>query len=172
MHKKEEPVRPIVSSINSLTSGAENYLVKILSKFKNHCKYTVNSVKQFKEYFQKTKINYDHNLYSIASIDAVSLYPSVNIKKVIDYIIDIIYKQPKKYFDDPVYTEGSDIRIPFPPKDKFKHFLKEILLKFNCFTSLAGCYRQISGCSMGSRLSPILANIYVHLMEESIIKNS
>jgi len=41
-HKPEKPLRPIISSINSVTEGAEIYLKKILSPFVSQCKFSVN----------------------------------------------------------------------------------------------------------------------------------
>ena len=47
-------------------------------------------------------------------------------------------------------------------------FVKDTLLKYNSFASLNGYYSQVSGCSMGSRLSPLLSNIYMTMIEEKI----
>ena len=56
MHKKDPyPVRPIVSSLNSLVSGAEEYLLPILEKFLPECKYSLESTKAFTEYIMKNR---------------------------------------------------------------------------------------------------------------------
>ena len=41
---------------------------------------------------------------------------------------------------------------------------------FSSFENLNGYFKQRSGLSMGGRLSPSLANIYLHMMEKQIIK--
>ena len=94
------------------------------------------------------------------------------MKKVVNYICDEIYKIPEHYFNES-YTnkENKKIIIKPPPKKIFKQFIMDILLKYSCFTSLNGYYRQKSGLSMGSKLSPIMANLYCHLMEKKLINN-
>ena len=52
-HKIGKPVRPIVSSIDSVTSGAEAYIQKIINPLADKCKFSVNSTKSFKEQFFK-----------------------------------------------------------------------------------------------------------------------
>ena len=45
-----------------------------------------------------------------------------------------------------------------------------VLLEFSAFNSLASLYRQKEGLSMGGKVSPCIANIFVHIMEIDIIK--
>ena len=45
-----------------------------------------------------------------------------------------------------------------------------VLLEFSAFNSLAGLYKQKEGLSMGGKVSPCLANIFVNMMEMDIIK--
>ena len=56
-----------------------------------------------------------------------------------------------------------------PPKNILKNFFIEILTKFNSFETLIGFFTQKEGCSMGSKLSPTLANIFCHMYESTII---
>ena len=44
-------------------------------------------------------------------------------------------------------------------------------MEFSGFESLTGFYKQKSGLSMGGKLSPSLANIFVHMLEENIIQD-
>ena len=52
-HKINIPLRPIVSSLNSITSGAESYLHNLISPIVKTCKYSVNSTIEFKKRFLK-----------------------------------------------------------------------------------------------------------------------
>ena len=46
----------------------------------------------------------------------------------------------------------------------------DVLLKFSSFEALSGFYRQKSGLSMGSKISPSMADIFVNIMEQDLIK--
>ena len=100
------------------------------------------------------------------------MYPNINIQKVINFIVEEIFKEPHKYFSSSDEEEIENVENPtkIPPKSIFQKFLTDILLKFNCFSSVNGFYRQKSGASMGSRLSPILGNLYLHLMEREMVQ--
>ena len=91
------------------------------------------------------------------------MFTSINVPRVVDYIIDIIYVDPEKYFSE--NNLGS-----FPPMNIFKNFLMEVLLEFNSFETLNGYYRQRQGLSMGGKLSPALSNILLNMLESEIIK--
>ena len=45
-----------------------------------------------------------------------------------------------------------------------------VLLKFSAFWCINGYYRQKAGLSMGSKLSPAISNIFLHMMENIVIK--
>ena len=47
---------------------------------------------------------------------------------------------------------------------------KSVLCEFNSFEALNGFFRQVEGCSMGSKLSSSLANIFCHMFETTIIQ--
>ena len=58
------------------------------------CSYAINSSKKFKEYFLKTRENFDTSIHEIISTDAQKLY-TVNVKLVIDEIIKVVVKMQK-----------------------------------------------------------------------------
>ena len=170
-HKQNMPVRPIISSIGSLTCGIEEYLLKVISPLAAECQYAVESTKAFKAHFLKSNTKFDENLHEVLSFDAIQLYTSVNTHLVIKYIVDKIFKNRSKYFKEGYnIVDDQKILIPYPTKKIFKQFLEDTLLKYNCFSTLNGYYKQKNGLSMGSKLSPILSNIYCNLMEQEIIK--
>ena len=45
-----------------------------------------------------------------------------------------------------------------------------VLLKFSAFSTINGYYRQNEGLAMGSKLSPALSNIFLHMLESTIIQ--
>ena len=44
-----------------------------------------------------------------------------------------------------------------------------VLTKFNSFSSVIEFYTQIDGLSMGSKLSPLISNLYCNLMEQKVV---
>ena len=66
MHKPNKPFRIIVSSLNSICSGAEIYLNIIFNKFLPDCKHSVDSTKKFKTWFMKERKNFENFEYEIS----------------------------------------------------------------------------------------------------------
>ena len=167
MHKAQPyPVRPIVSSLNSITSGAEDYLLPILEKFLPKCVYSVESTKSFSEFFLRERSKFYLPRSQILSFDVKSLFPSVDLDFVIEHVIETIYKNPSEYFEAYVREDGRMVR---PPKYIFKKFLTSVLKEFTAFKTIDSYYRQIDGCSMGSKLAPILSNIFMSLIETKVV---
>ena len=132
--KPGEPVRPIVSSVNSVTSGAEEYLLNIIKPIIDKCSYSVNSTKSFKAKFLEIRDKFDMKKYECVSFDAKSLFTSVNVEKTVNYICDIIYKNPKNYlqeYNNDPNDPSIKIPLPIPPRNIFQTFFKDILLKFS-----------------------------------------
>ena len=167
MHKKEPfPVRPIVSSLNSLVSGAEEFLLPILEKFLPDCKYSLESTKAFTEFFMVERQKFYLPRSKILSFDVSKLFPSVDLDIVVKHIVSKIYKSPKSYFELHVRDDG---RMVFPPKFIFEPFLRSVLTEFTAFQTCSSFYRQVNGCSMGSKLSPILSNIFLSIIEKDLV---
>ena len=124
LHKNGSPIRPIVSTIGSLTSGSEEYLFSVLSQFNDICTYSCKSTKEFKNFFLEKRSKFDHNIHEIASLDAVSLFPNVNVQTVIDFIISKIYECPEQYF---TYSNDPNQipKIDYPPEKVYgKNFIE------------------------------------------------
>ena len=169
---RNDKIRPIVSSINSLTQGCENFLYKILSPLEDKCKFLIKSTKNFKEIFLQKSPKFDKNKHTIVSWDANQLYTNINTKMVIEYILDLIYENPSNFFNEGCnIVDGQEIDIQIPPRRIFQNFLYDVLLNFNVFSTVSGIYKQLDGLGMGSRLSSIISNLYVSLMENEIIQN-
>ena len=102
----------------------------------------------------------------IVSFDVSKLFPSVDLNMVIEHVVCKIYKSPKSFFDIHIRDDG---RAVIPPKFVFQPFLKSVLTEFTAFQTCSSYYRQTNGCSMGSKLSPILSNIFLSIIEEKIV---
>ena len=96
-HKPGRPLRPIISSINSITVGAEEYLKQLIDPIVKKCKYSIFSSKEFKSKFIKIG-NFDSSEFELVSFDAASLYTSINISKVVKFIVNYIYENIETFF--------------------------------------------------------------------------
>ena len=163
MHRLGEPLRPIVSSFNSLTSGSEQFLLHLIQPILSQCKFSINSTKMFKKKFCDIKDKFDDRMHEVVSFDATSLYSNINVKRTVKYIVNQIYQNINDFFP---LTEETPVA---PPRALTEKFILEILLKYNSFETLGGFYRQRSGVSMGGKLSGALANIFVNMLEEKIL---
>ena len=100
MHKDGKPLRIIVSSLNSICSGAENYLKNILQNFLPECKYSIESTKKFKTWFMQERKKFEKSDYQIVTLDVVKLYPSVDIEFTLKHVMKKNYENPVKFFSD------------------------------------------------------------------------
>ena len=75
------------------------------------------------------RLKFDRDLHYVVSFDAVSLYTNVNVERTIDYILDIIYENPIKFFpeSEKVVKTGNTEKtfILKPPK---KSLLKTVFM--------------------------------------------
>ena len=129
-HKPGIPLRPIVSSINSITVGGEQYLHNLIAPIVKKCKFSLNSTKDFKEKILKIP-KFDTNNFEIVTFDCVSLYTSVDLKLVIDKIINTIYENEDNFFkkgSKTVIINKQKITKEIVPPSKF--LLKQFLMQF------------------------------------------
>ena len=162
-HKPSVPIRPIISSLHTVCSGSEEVILSIIKQFKYSSRSILNT-KEFKQNFLQVQEKFDKDKHDILSFDAVSLFTNVNTELVVEYICEKIYKTPTKYFKN-FCVKNENNRYKIPPKSLFQKFFNDLLTNFSCFDSHSGFYRQKHGISMGSKISPFLANVFCHMME-------
>ena len=125
---------------------------------------------RFQGKFLKNHNKFAYDKHIICSFDASSLFTSINVTRVIAYVLDIVYLDPEKYFNEQYEDEDGVIHnYDIPPRTIFKQFFHDTLLKYSSFQTVTGYYIQTQGLSMGGRLSPVLADIFCHMMEQKII---
>ena len=91
---------------------------------KKHIIYAVDSVKTYKERLMKEKNKFDENRHEIVIFDVKQLFPSVNVKRVIAFIMKQFTKNPKIFFD---FKDQNRKSLPPPPLTKFREFLEAVL---------------------------------------------
>ena len=92
------------------------------------CTYLVDSPKQFKERLLADIPNFNPDIHTIVSFDAVSLYTNVNTNRVVSNVLDSIYKSPDLYFRE---KDDEGQLLPYPCRSNFR-----ILEKYQLFGKL------------------------------------
>ena len=168
---KQGKCRPIVSGIDTCTSGTEKYLQSVISKLVPHCIFSLKSTKDFKTQFEAHKHKFDPDKHCLVSFDAISLYTNVNVNRTVSWIINKLYENPDNLRQSQIDPESGDIKLlEVPPKKIIHKLLMDVLLKFNVFRAGDRVFRQTSGLVMGNSLSSPLSNIFCHLMEKEFIE--
>ena len=143
------PIRPIISNIGTATYKTSKHLAKLLAPL-TKSKYTIESTRDFIAYTKKLKIGKDHEM---VSFDVSNLFTNVPL----DFTIDLILK--KVYGKKMVKTKLK--------KAELKELL-EMCTKEMHFTLNGKIYQQTDGVCMGSPLGPVLANVFMVHLEETI----
>ena len=142
IHKSPISYRPLIDSYNSFNYYLAKFLNQILDKY-------VTNIPKNSQHFKSNLLTlppHSFSKYLMASIDVVSMYPSINTKEAIDIVTEIYEKDHCKTY-------------PSIDHDELK-----ILLGWACisiFTFNDKYYKQTSGLAMGSPISSLLANIYI-----------
>ena len=115
-HKDGLPLRPIVSSFLTITSGVESYLKNLISPINDMCKFSVDSTLSFKtKFFEFGQTGlFKSAEYEVISYDCQSLYTSIYLQRVLKFLLDTIY---------------NDVETYFPKKNKTVKILGEVVTK-------------------------------------------
>ena len=150
VHKNNAPLRPIVSSIGTITYECAKYLADVLSPLMGKTEHHVKKSKEFAEYVKSLKVGPDEEL---RSYDVSALFTSVPVDKAMDII--------RRRLQEDVTLSN---RTPLSPDDVIAVLDK--CLKGTYFLYNGEYYLQIHGAAMGSPVSPIVCNIYMEDFEQ------
>ena len=152
IHKNQEdpPLRPIISQIGTPTYEIAKKLNNIIAPYMP-ARHMINSTDEF--------INIARGVEEkgyLASLDVESLFTNVPVKDTIDIIIENVYKNPNMSPPDiPEVTMRTLLEV-CTTETPFRNFNGDI-------------YLQKDGCSMGSPLGPLFANMYMCYIENNVI---
>ena len=153
-HKPDNPLRPIISQIQTPTYNIAKKLNEILSPYAPR-DFALASTSDFLELLNTSQPADDH---IIAPLDVESLFTNVPVDRTIQYILDRVYRCDK--------TPPLDI-----PEEHLRSLL-EICTKEAPFTCPRGTmYRQVDGVAMGSPLGVLFANFFMGTIESTVLKN-
>ena len=143
------PIRPIISNIGTATYKTSKHLAKLLAPL-TKSKYTVESTKDFISQTREMKIGKE---FEMVSFDVSNLFTNVPLDFTIKLILDKIYK--KKIIK--TRLKRHELKL-----------LLELCTKEMHFTFDGKVYRQVDGVCMGSPLGPVIANVFMVALEETI----
>ncbi|TWW62451.1 LIM zinc-binding domain-containing [Takifugu flavidus] len=153
IHKPGTPLRPIVSSINSVTYNISKYLASILSPMVGN---TPHHIKNSQDFAQKVSGLTLLPEETMVSYDVTSLFTCIPTASAIDTI-------HKHLLLDKNLTE----RTTLTPAQICT--MLDLCLNTTYFQYREGFYRQKHGCAMGSPVSPIVANLYMEKVESQAL---
>ena len=153
-HKKDCPMRPVLSAIKTPEYHLAKWLEKQIKPFLSD-NYSVSSSSAFVEEIQKIKPQPSD---VIVSFDIKSLYTNVPLKEVVDDIAKTVYSDSK------ISNPFADSKIT---QNVFRNMLK--VCSESIFLYNETVYKQCDGVAMGSPLAPLLANWFVCKLENKIL---
>ena len=155
IHKKEVPLRSIVSCIQS-PSYLSKYIASIISPLAGK---TGSFVKNSGHFLEMIKTEYIKEDEIMVSFDVVSLFTNVPIQESIQ-IIQLLLQRDEELENR---TELSVERVSN---------LLELCLSSRYFCYRGFFYTQKEGAAMGSPVSPIIANLYMEFFEEMALNST
>ncbi|XP_055853213.1 uncharacterized protein LOC129916968 [Episyrphus balteatus] len=150
IHKQNMPLRPICSSMNVPCYQLSKYLVKILNNITVNSKYNVKNASSFISTVSPVVLEQDHVL---VSFDVVSLFTNIPIQLALELV--------EKSWN--IIKDHTRI-----PKSKFLEILRFCVIDNNYLEYDKIFYQQKQGVPMGSPASPILADIVMEALLDSV----
>lgn len=150
IHKPNIPLRPIISNINCITFNLSKWLANELKPLIGTI--STSHIINTEHFLQKIR-PYQLSNYNIVSFDVTSLFTNVPI----DYTLMLL----EQY----IIQHNIKFTIPFDIIKK----LVNLTLDHAYFQFENNYFKQNSGLSMGSPLSPIFSNIFMELIEVHFI---
>ena len=151
VHKANVPLRPILDMYNSPYHTVAKWLANTLEPMRHKIvKYSLKDIFEFVKSMDSLKSIHT----KMFSLDVSSLFTSVPLEEMIDYLCN--------------YIQVHNCNICLPP-DALKRLLlfctRNVQFKFN-----GEIYRQKDGVAMGSPLGPLFADIFMASLENTRLR--
>ncbi|VDP57296.1 unnamed protein product [Schistosoma mattheei] len=153
IHKNNTPLRPVFDFTNSPTCNLAKYLAKILKPYDKLISHEIKKSMEFKNIIDTIYVEEDEIL---ASFDVSFLFINLPVNRELDIIHDCLESD-----------SDMNLRCLLDPSEVIKCL--ELCLRSTLFTFRGDLYRQKEGIAMGSPVSPIVANLFMHSLETSAI---
>jgi len=156
IHKPDPiPVRPIVSSIGSVTYNLAKYAAKILSPLVGQSPHHIRNTQHFVDQIKDAKLQDGE---TITSYDVSALFTCIPP----DFALKVVKKCLQ---NDTTLSDRTNLNI-----DQIVD-LVDICLKTTYFSYQGKFYKQQHGCAMGSPVSPIVVNLCMESFEQEALQS-
>ena len=153
IHKKEIPLRPIVSSQGSVSYWVAKELARILKPLTgNNNQHVLNSI-EFAEDIKKIKLEEGQ---CIISYNVVALFTSIPVKSALEVVKKKLEQDTELHHRTTMSTQN----------------LLEFCLCNTYFLFQGKYFEQTQGAAMGSPVSPVLANLYMESIEDKALSSA
>ena len=154
IHKKDIPLRPIISNINAPSYRLSKWLARqlspLLGSFSDaHLRHNTDLL-----IFLRNIIPHNN---TFISFDVAALFTNVPLKPTLDFL-------KRKLISS---STGSNFKSDVPV-DCLLHLI-DLCLKNSCFQFENNYYKQIFGIAMGNPLSPVLASLFLEHVESEML---
>ncbi|XP_072037657.1 uncharacterized protein [Amphiura filiformis] len=156
IHKAEPiPVRPIVSSIGSITYNLAKYAAEILGPLVGKSPHNIKNTQDFVNQIKGIKLRESE---TITSYDVSALFICIPP----DFAIKVVTECLK---NDTTLHERTDLSV-----DQIVELVVDICLKTTYCSYQGKYYKQQHGCAMGSPVSPIVVNLCMESFEQDALR--
>ena len=153
IHKQIIKGRPIISGNGSATEKISAFIDEHL---KDYVKQTPSFVRDTSDFIQKVEAFQHPSDFFLVTMDVSSLYTNIPNHEGITAVRRTLIE---KGYDGPVSIQSLTQLLTY-------------VLHLNNFEFNGSTYLQTGGTSMGTRVAPSLANLFMSKLEEKILKNS
>ena len=156
VHKEGTPLRPIVSSIDSISYNCARYVADLLAPLVGRSEHHIKNSQHFADIIQHKTIGEDEEL---VSYDVTALFTSVPVKEALTII-------RRRLEED----EKLKHRTKLSPDNIIT--LLELCVSCTYFVYDGTFFKQIHGTAMGSPVSPILCNLFMEDFEKQALASA
>ena len=153
-HKERLAMRPILSATQTYNYGLAKWLEEKLQPL-SYNQYTITDVFEFADEIRHLQINTGDIL---VSYDVSSLFTNVPLEETIQILADKAFVN--NWFNETHHLNLSRMDLV----DLLRASTKDQLFLFN-----GQLYEQTDGVAMGSPLGPLLANVFMGSIEETLV---
>lgn len=150
-HKPNNPARPIISSVGSVTYKLSKWLVSLLSPLVGTI--SNSNIKNNVDLVDKLNSLQVTNDFKLVSFDVKSLFTKVPVDDLLVFLSESL----------------DDLSLPVTNSvflDLIKLCIKDCKFEFK-----SDFYTQKFGMAMGNPLSPVLSNLYMEFFEKKLLSN-
>ncbi|XP_072041390.1 uncharacterized protein [Amphiura filiformis] len=156
IHKKDAPLRPIVSSIGSVTNDIARFVADIISPLVGKSEHHVQNTQDSVDLVKDLHVDEDE---SLVSYDVSALFTSILIDSAIVAI-------KRALEEDDTWKNRTYLNIDQVLK------LLEFCLSITYFVFDDQFYKQYHGAAMGSAYSPLVANLFMERFEKEALNSA